>query len=183
MDRLRKAALLARLVDALRAHKSWCGETHVQKATYFLQELLQAPLGFGFILYWYGPFSFDLRNELTALRADDILELEAQTPPYGPRLNTTELGKSYQKRFPKILQQYSNQIDFVADRLGGCNVNELERLATGLLVTRKLGADSPVEKRADELTQIKPHVSHEAAKRAIQEVDGMANDQRKLRAA
>jgi len=70
MDRLRRAALLTQLIERLRRRGSWCGETHVQKATLFLQDLTRIPMGFDFILYKHGPFSFDLRDELTSLRAD-----------------------------------------------------------------------------------------------------------------
>jgi hypothetical protein len=61
------------------------GETHMQKATFFLQELIKVPLGFEFLLYKHGPFSFDLRDELTFMRAQGFLRLEPQYP-YGPTL-------------------------------------------------------------------------------------------------
>jgi len=78
MDRLRKAALQTRLIEQLRKEGSWCGETHVQKATLFLQDLMRVPLELEFILYKHGPFSFDLRSELTSLRADELVKLEPQ---------------------------------------------------------------------------------------------------------
>ena len=60
MDRLRRAALLTRLIQRLRDRGSWCGETHLQKASLLLQDLTGVPLGFDYILYKHGPFSFDL---------------------------------------------------------------------------------------------------------------------------
>ena len=83
MDRLRRAALLTRLIELLRKKGSWCGETHIQKSTFFVQNLMKVPLSFDFILYKHGPFSFDLRDELTGLRADGLIRLEPQWP-YGP---------------------------------------------------------------------------------------------------
>ena len=68
MDRLQRASVLLALNEQLRAAGSWAGETHMQKATYFLQHLMGVPLAFDFILYKHGPFSFDLRDELTAMR-------------------------------------------------------------------------------------------------------------------
>ena len=62
MERLQRAAILTELMDRLRADGSWCGETHVQKATYFLQEVLGVQTGFEYILYKHGPYSFDLRG-------------------------------------------------------------------------------------------------------------------------
>lgn len=91
MNRLKKDALLCELADQLRHSGSWCGETHVQKATYFLQELRRVPLEFEFVLYRHGPFSFDLRDELTAMRADGFLDL-SERGPYGPSLVPTRMS-------------------------------------------------------------------------------------------
>ena len=55
MERLERAALLLRLVDRLREKGSPCGLTHVQKATYFVQDLMDVPLGFRFVLYKIWP--------------------------------------------------------------------------------------------------------------------------------
>ena len=71
MERLQRAAVLLSLIEQLKDRGSWCGDTHIQKTTYFLQELLKVPLGFEFILYKHGPYSFDLEDEITALRAVD----------------------------------------------------------------------------------------------------------------
>jgi hypothetical protein len=63
MERLQRASILLTLNEELRRAGSWAGETHMQKATYFLQELTRIPLEFDFVLYKHGPFSFDLRDE------------------------------------------------------------------------------------------------------------------------
>lgn len=73
MDRFEQAAILTELIDGMRASGSWAGETHIQKGTYFLQQLLEVPLGFRFILYKHGPFSFDLRDALAIMRADHFM--------------------------------------------------------------------------------------------------------------
>ena len=58
MNRLQKAAILTELADQLRREGSWCGHTHIQKATYFLQDSLGLPTGSAFILYKHVPYSF-----------------------------------------------------------------------------------------------------------------------------
>jgi hypothetical protein len=60
MNRLQRAVVLLSLLERLKERGSWCGETHLQKSAYFLQDMLSAPLGFDFILYKHGPFAFDL---------------------------------------------------------------------------------------------------------------------------
>ena len=97
MNRLQRAAVLTALADELRKRGSWCGETHLQKATYFLQSLLGVPLGYEFILYKHGPYSFDLHDELTALCTDQLLELRPQPYPYGPSLLPTAASADFRR--------------------------------------------------------------------------------------
>jgi uncharacterized protein YwgA len=73
----------------LKERDSWCGETHIQKAVYFLQELLQVRLGFEFIMYKHGPYSFELTDELTTLRANRLLRLIPREG-YGPSIVVNE---------------------------------------------------------------------------------------------
>ena len=94
MKRLQRAAVLVDLADRLREKGSWCGETHLQKATFFFQQLFEPDLGFNFVLYRYGPFSSELREELSSMRADGLLRLKAQPYPYGPTLEPTDAGEA-----------------------------------------------------------------------------------------
>jgi len=175
MDRLRKAAILVRLIEKLREQGSWCGETHVQKATFFLQELMHVPLGFDFLLYKHGPFSFDLRDELTGLRADDLLALEPHRP-YGPRMAPTDRSNYIQGVFSKTLEKYDPVILFVAQNLGPKAVIELERLATALYVTIRAGVGVSADMRAQLLTELKPHIPREVAVPTVQATDRMVRE-------
>jgi hypothetical protein len=182
MDRLARAAVISRLVEQLRKHGSWSGETHVQKATLFLQELTGTPLDFDFMMYKHGPFSFDLRSELTSMRADELLKLEPQSK-YGPRIATTDQSAYIQRLYSKTLTKFDDSISFVAEKLGNKGVFDLERLATALFVTRRWPADSSVQKRADKLTALKPHVSREDAIAAVNQVDQMIEERHKNQVA
>ena len=171
MKRLQRDALLLYLIEALKSRKSWCGETHLQKATYFLQELLGVPLGFKFILYKYGPFSFDLRDEITAMRADNMLIYKIQPEPYGPSIVPGESFQTIKERFPITLEKYSKQVEFIANIFGNKGVSELERLATALYVT--LEHDIAETDRSHKVNELKPHISIEEAQEAIDEVDNI----------
>jgi uncharacterized protein YwgA len=169
MDRLRRAAVLTRLMEQLRQRGSWCGETHVQKATLFLQDLMHVPLEFDFILYKHGPFSFDLRDELTSLRADELIRLEPQWG-YGPRIATTDRSKYIQGLYSKTIERYDDSISFVTQKLGSKGVADLERLATALYLTQR-SAGSSIDERANKLVEIKPHIAKDEAVAALREVD------------
>lgn len=178
MDRLKRVALLTRLIEKLREAGSWCGETHVQKSTLFLQDLVNVPLGFEFILYKHGPFSFDLRDELTSLRADGLTKLVPQLR-YGPMIVPTERSRYIQRVCAQTVAKYDQQINFVAKELGDKDVAGLERLATAFFVTKQNEAAS-VEERSRHLIELKPHIPLDLARRASNEVDRMIKTGRKM---
>ena len=171
MNRLKQDALLSELVDQLRRRGSWCGETHIQKATYFLQKLRKVPLGFEFMLYKHGPFSFDLRDELTVMQADGFLDLCAQWP-YGPSLVPTRRSVELRRDYPKTLQKYGEDMQFVCDALGSQNVAELEKLATALYVYFQHESGSQ-RIRAKILHDLKPHISLSDSLEAVKQVDAL----------
>jgi hypothetical protein len=179
MERLKKAAIITRLIDKLRERGSWCGETHIQKAMLFLQEMLRVPTDCDYVLYRHGPFSFDLRDELTGLRGDEIVKLEPQYPPYGPKIGVTDRARYVQRLFEKTLGEYEPRIAFVADQLGAKGVTELERLATAYWVTKESPGLS-VADRAQRITELKSHINLAAACDAVTAVDKMAEDAQSL---
>ena len=175
MNRNRRAALLTRLICKLREHGSWCGETHIQKATLFLQGLRRVPLGFEFILYKHGPFSFELREELTGLRADELIRFEPQWP-YGPRISTTERSEYIQRVNAKTVAKYDDDIAFVVEKLGAKGVTELERLATAFFVTQHAECGISRDSRAVQLTRLKPHIPINDSRNAVNQVDQIIRD-------
>lgn len=182
MKRRQQQAVVLQLADALRERGSWCGETHLQKATYFLKKLAGVPLDFKFILYKHGPFSFDLRDELTAMRADKLMKLKVKQPPYGPSFLTTDPGKRLEARFPRTVSRYEEAIRFVADAFGQLGVRELESLATALYVTREMeGANR--QQRADRIRELKSHISPQKAQEAVETVDEMKEQFKERQAA
>ncbi len=171
MSPSQRAAVLTRLTERLREEGSWCGETHVQKVVFVIQELLEVQFGFQFILYKHGPFSFDLRDELSSLCADDLLTYQPQSPPYGPKLAILPNVKALHERFPRTLAAHAAKIDFVCEHFADKGVGELERLATALWVTRREETDGSIGQRAKKLNALKPHVSIDEAKAAIVKMD------------
>lgn len=176
MKRLRRAALIVDLVDRLHNHGSWAGETHIQKGSFLAQEMLGIPTEIEFELFKHGPFSFQLRQELGQMRADDILILQAQRPPYGPRFYSDEVAAQLRKQFPKTLRTYEPQLEWVANWMGNKGVVELERMATAFWVTQELGYHASVDSRARRLHQLKPHFSMEDSAAAVAEIDEMLQE-------
>jgi hypothetical protein len=169
---LQKNSLILCFIEKMRERGSWSGETHIQKAMYFLQHLAGVFMEFRFILYKHGPYSFDFRDELTVMHGDGLLEYEARPFPYGPSLRPTELGKKITAHYYDTVDRYSYQIEFVARYLGDKSVVELERMGTALYVTL-LEKPPDQQSRAQTITRLKPHIPFEDALFAVQKVDEM----------
>lgn len=172
---LKLRAIVADLVDKMAARGSWCGETHIQKSVYFLQALTGVPIAHEFVMFKHGPYSFDLHDDLVAMKANRILNAVPQDP-YGPSFKLGELGESVMKRFPKTRSQYEDQIEFIAAELGNKGIVELERLATALFVSSESPEGQTADERAQRINDLKPHISLDDAKNAIQEVERMKTE-------
>ncbi|HIJ87988.1 MAG TPA: hypothetical protein HPP97_09960 [Desulfuromonadales bacterium] len=183
MKRIQRAAILVTLAENLRARGSWCGETHIQKGAYLLQELLGVPLELEYCLYKHGPFSFDLSDELTSLRADKIFDQEKQPYPYGPKLKPGEMAQKARELSPKTLAKYGQHVTFIADNLGDNDVKALERLATALYVTREGISGDDIDARAARLHEFKPHVPLDEARHAVERLDKLREESEMLLAA
>jgi len=157
-----RKALLIYLVKKMKAKGSWCGETHIQKIVFFLQELYNTPIGYDFILYKHGPFSFDLRDELTSMRADGLLCLEPRHP-YGSSYKLGDFADIWHKTFSEKVENLCKKADYIVDLLANKTVKELERLATALYIKKENTHDSNKEDMVDELTHLKPHITKSEA--------------------
>ena len=179
MNPTQRLVVFTLLDKEMSQHDSWCGETHLQKAAFVLQELLGAKTGYDFILYKHGPFSFEVRDDLSLMRADGLLELVVRHPEYGPSYLPTRFASTFLKRFPKTVGIHKAQVKFVAENLASKNVSELEKIATALFI-RKHSKIKSREHRAEELVQLKPHISEPDALLATKEVDRLIQQSKEL---
>ncbi len=165
MDQHDRAAIICQLVRSMRQADSWAGQTHIQKTVLFLQEMLGVPLGYKFILYKYGPFSFDLREELALMRASLMLDVEPNMN-YGPSFMLDRRGKLAVRR----PTGYEERIEFIAQQVSAYDVQTLERLSTTYFV-RNREPDLNNTQVAARVTELKPHISPAHARDATLQVD------------
>src|SRR5690348_571315 len=95
MKELQRYAVLAALLDKLHQANVWCNELRVPKTVFLLQELLGVPLEYPFIFYMHGPFSFELTDDLTAIRASGLLGIEGKPYPWGPAFVVAPRGRQF----------------------------------------------------------------------------------------
>ncbi|HEX8362684.1 MAG TPA: hypothetical protein VF613_21360, partial [Longimicrobium sp.] len=163
-------------VQELRRNGSWCGETHVQKGTYLLQELKQVTLEYDFILYKHGPYSFTLTDELGVMRGYGLLTLEPSSEGFRPRFAETESALRNIERHKQLFETHRREIEAVARIVGKKSAAELERLTTALLITIRHLPTATAEARAARLHELKSHVSLEDALEAVRAIDAILSD-------
>lgn len=168
LGELREAAIIATVIDRIAATGRFCGETLIQKSVFFLEKLFDVPMSAKYQLYYYGPFSFDLREQLQGMQADDIVKVKPHQ--YGATYAVSERFALIQRQFPKTIAKHEHAIDFVVRELARRGVEELEPLATALYLTRER-AGAAVEERARELNRIKPHVDMPTATQSVRQID------------
>ncbi len=174
MDQNERRVVLLGMISSLREKGSWCGETHIQKATFTLQKITNTPIDYTFVLYKHGAFSFDLRDELTDMRADQLITLAMNPAPYGPSLVVSDYGKTYLEKSHDSIRKYDPDIKFITDNLGNKGVTELERISTALYVCKEEAVSDP-DICAIRVNELKPHVPFDSAKSAALDVARMLN--------
>jgi uncharacterized protein YwgA len=167
MNDLQRAAIVATLVKECRARDAFCGETMVQKSVFFLQELLRVPLAFDFQLYIYGPFSSELQRHVSSMMADDMIAVRPL--PYSSTFEPSEQIAYLEKHSADVITAHSDQIAFVVNHLANRGVKQLGgwRLHFSSVTTD----NASVDERAANTCDVKPHITPDDARKAIEEVD------------
>ncbi len=166
--------LIIHLISKLNEAASWSGETHIQKAAYFLREFGNLDLGFSFVLHKYGPYSFDLKDELVFLESVGVLDRKA-SPPYGSHFSRGVHASSFESIASADVDEYGSTIDWTIDKFfkDGPGVSELELKATALYALKNF--DGSADEMATRIHEIKPHISKEQALEAIQSISVIVN--------
>ena len=162
-------AFIYKMMKALKEKKSWCGETHLQKAAYFAQEMLDVPLDYDFVLYRYGPFSFELKDRFAFMRSRFLLEDDYHTAGYAPSVKETEHTERLLEKHLDIGEDVDNKISNIATWFGESGVGELEKISTAWLLYKR-DTNRNRDYIAQELHEKKPHISVEEAKEALNNV-------------
>ncbi len=180
MDRLWKARLVSDVVEALRENGSWTAESHVQKCTYMVKELFDTEVPFCFVPYKHGPFSFELRDEIGRLLATRVL-ISEPARPYGPRIRARFESVNLRRQLDRVNHGLSEQIDFVAGKMGEMSASDVGLLATGILVLKEQGSleISPQEPLV-RFRSLKPAVEEKTCIEYISRAHRLLQDVREL---
>lgn len=147
-----RAAWVAAAADALRRHGSWTGRVHIHKHLFMTQVLRLADAPFEFVLYNYGPYSFELDAQIVDSELEGILSHSYPKPGYGPSYEPTLRGLELAD---SISPELRTTINRVAKELRDRNSQDLELIATCLWMERKENIlDEP--RLVERVKQVKP---------------------------
>ena len=113
------------------------------------------------------------------MEADFIIKPVPQSP-YGPTITLSTTSELLKEKFPKTIAKHQDKVEFVAEKLAGKNVAQLERVATAMYATLEENSASDQSDRAARIHELKPHVSVEQAMEAVKEFDQIQSDAQDL---
>jgi hypothetical protein len=131
-------------------------------------------------LYKHGPYSFDLSDELMAMRADMLIQLKSQHR-YGPSIVPGPTSKQLKRLFPKTLLKYESKVYFIANQLANYGVADLERIATAFFIANESDmSTTTTQQMATKINKIKPHISTEEALKALETESKLTTEAKEL---
>ena len=172
-------SLVALLVNTMRDNGGWAGETHIQKSLFFLQNMLNVPTAYEFVLYKHGPYSFELHDDLGRMRAQLLLGIEPH-PPYGSSFELGPAGNIVLQREHPEINGYVPHLNFIVEKLGRKDVRSLERLATALFVQDRI-PNLGENVIANTVVNLKPHIKESEALEALRSISEIKREAKERR--
>ncbi len=168
MKRGERWSILTCLVSSVLAitrGRRWLGRTHIQKGAFFLQEFSNLDLGYDFVIYQYGPYSFELDADVADLVQIGALQVDlvGGYPDYTVGANS--LPELQDKRIQRA-------VEVVADQIANRQAKDLELLSTIAFVRHNYGIAAE-DALARQVHQLKPHFSVDEIKSSTSELNGL----------
>jgi uncharacterized protein YwgA len=158
-----RLAAIAYVVSA----KKDVGKTKLQKLLYFGQEAAQVPLGYEFRLHHFGPYSFDLDDDLVRMKLAGIVSVEPDGEGYGFHVRPARISEG-SSHVPAPSQRARAQLDRVIEAFGGMAAQELELRATiHFAFTVRGGSDEEV---IAQVKRLKPKFAETVIRAALTEL-------------
>ncbi len=156
-------ALLLKVIEELNRAGSWSGNTHVQKTVNLVQSVLGREI-YRFIIHHYGPYSFELKDDLERLVNSGLVERSFDE--FGYHYRVTEEGLRYLQNIG-LDRKTTHVIEKITTLFGKAPTYILELFSTVDYALTKFGdaGDDPVVKHVKKL---KPHFSEAVIKRALE---------------
>lgn len=139
-------AWIAASAACLNAQGSWTGRIHLHKHLYITKALKLASPPFEFVLYQYGPYSYELDSLVAQMELYGQIVKHFPSPGYGPRYLVSSLGA---EEAAGLTLEDRDALERVAVGLGDSDSQTLELQATCLWVEQeeRISEDDALIKR------------------------------------
>jgi len=183
MDTLNRYACVLSVIKSLQKTTEKVNETKIQKTMFFIEEIFPEIDVYEFIMYKYGPFSFDLRDDLGHMVAKKFLRT-IDREPYGTQISEDDLSKQLEMQYSENYLKIKPYSDFIAEKIGGKGIHDLEAIGTALFIIQikdKEIQNITLQNKIKLFDIFKPHIDEKIAIDAIEEVKTILEEAEKLK--
>jgi len=129
MDEKEKIQLVLKVIKKLNEINHRTGETFIQKIIYFLIHSENVPIDYEYTLYDYGPYSFELNNELSQMEMSRMIIKHPDPSGYGFEIKPNMKMKSVKSLLEKGTK-YDAKINSLITNFKGMPAKHLGLVAT-----------------------------------------------------
>ena len=142
---------------------------HLQKGCYIAQRMLGVPLDYKFIQDTYGPYAFDLSDEIYLINDKFILSQGFPPVSYGVSYDFYEDIEKYVEA-NRDNYKFKDEINFIAGWFLKKKIGRLEKLAAAYMINEKY-PDTGLEERIKKLIGWKPFMTEPEALSCFEDVE------------
>ena len=152
---------ISTIVSLVANSRAKLGKTQLQKLVYFAQSE-GLPLKYTFQIYHYGPYSFELANDLGSLDALEIVNVHNDPNGYEIRVSMGKFANKF-----VLPDKYQKKLGKVIDDFGADTAAKLEVKATIHFVSSVVRGESEIVRKVHAL---KPRLSKQAIRQSYSEL-------------
>ena len=180
MDKVEKMIAIGAFVRAASRARYQVGRTLVHKAFWLAEDLMKRDMGFRFGLWQYGPFAPSLEAELDEMEAVQLLEVVPDPEGYGRHHALSPAGEALVRHYGQRVKDERPVLEFLAEKLALLTVKELEAVATCQYFRNRLDAEG-WDGYVRAIRDVKPHLSEQDIRSAVNQLDEIAKEARARR--
>jgi uncharacterized protein len=149
-----QTATMVELIKKVSQKKKQLGKTQFQKLVYFCQEK-GIPLGYKYEIYHYGPYSFQLSDDMSSLDSLGVLDVGTDSSGFGFHIEAGRFASKYelQKKYLPVLTE-------VVEKLGENSPAQLEVKGTLHFVSKVLKNRGDISDKlvVSKVKELKPQI-------------------------
>lgn len=169
-------ALIVFLTEKVRNFRQQFGKTALEKLIYLLQEIFDVPIGYQYSLYFHGPFSSGLLDDLDYLDYLGGVKVITEHLSNGYDILPSDKADLIKEKAQDFLVRYQTKIEELLKIFGSLRVKDLELCSTIVFVDRDLKGSGRSIAKSDfvkEIKGIKPHFSNEEIEKKINDLENL----------